>query len=124
MEQNLDAQQIVSKAAEIMFAQTDRYTPVLQAIQSAIGITVDGDLLVIGFEPKDNQLAGHLTASINRNLIAQAIQEAAGRQLLPQGLRLGSGGRRPGGSRCLLAWVFHRMSGKAYLWREQGRKAT
>jgi len=81
MEQNLDAQQIVSKAAEIMFAQTDRYTPVLQAIQSAIGITVDGDLLVIGFEPKDNQLAGHLTASINRNLIAQAIQEAAGRQL-------------------------------------------
>lgn len=81
MEQNLDAQQIVNKAAEIMFARADRYTPVLQAIQSAIGIAVDGDLLVIGFEPKDNQLAGHLTASINRNQVVQAIREAAGDQL-------------------------------------------
>jgi hypothetical protein len=74
MSNGLSPQEIVNRAAEIMFAQADRYTPVLQAMQKAIGIIIDDDLLIVGFDPQDNPLSGHLNASINRNRVVAALR--------------------------------------------------
>jgi tetratricopeptide (TPR) repeat protein len=82
MSNGLSPQEIVNRAAEIMFAQADRYTPVLQAMQKAIGIIIDDDLLIVGFDPQDNPLSGHLNASINRNRVVAALREASGRDAL------------------------------------------
>jgi hypothetical protein len=53
----------------------------LQAMRVAVGIALEGDLLIVGVAGKDQYLAGNLETPANRHRITEALREIAGRGL-------------------------------------------
>jgi curved DNA-binding protein CbpA len=69
------------EATDVVLIRSDRFGPLNQAMQAAIPITIDGDLLVLTMPGTDRHLAGHMETASNRNAIVNALELVAGRRL-------------------------------------------
>ena len=52
-----------------------------RALELAVGITIDGDIFVLGFSNADFPMAGHLRSSQNLPIIEQTLGEILGRRV-------------------------------------------
>ena len=52
-----------------------------EAMELAVGVAIDGDTFVVGFNPLQFSHAGHLTVSDHKNALEKALKELAGRPL-------------------------------------------
>lgn len=74
-------QKIWREATDVVLIRSDRFGPLNQAMQAAVPITLDGDLLVLTMPGSERHLAGHLETAANRNAILNALELVAGRRL-------------------------------------------
>ncbi len=74
-------QKIWREATDVVLIRSDRFGPLNQAMQAAVPITVDEDLLVISVPGSERHLAGHMETASNRNSILNALELVAGRRL-------------------------------------------
>lgn len=69
------------EATDVVLIRSDRFGPLNQAMQAAVPITIDEDLLVISVPGSERHLAGHMETASNRNSIMNALELVAGRRL-------------------------------------------
>jgi curved DNA-binding protein CbpA len=74
-------QKIWREATEVVLIRSDRFGPLNQAMQAAVSITLDGDLLVITMPGRERHLAGHMETASNRNAILNALELVSGRRI-------------------------------------------
>ena len=74
-------EKIWREATDVVLIRSDRFGPLNQAMQAAIPITVDGDLLVISVPGSERHISGHMATASNRNSILNALELVAGRRL-------------------------------------------
>jgi hypothetical protein len=74
-------QKLWREATEVVLIRSDRFGPLNQAMQAAVPITLDGDLLVVTVPGSERHLSGHMETASNRNAIANALELVAGRRL-------------------------------------------
>ncbi len=74
-------EKIWREATDVVLIRSDRFGPLNQAMQAAVAITLDGDLLVITMPGSERHLAGHMETAANRNSIVNALELVAGRRL-------------------------------------------
>ncbi len=69
------------EATDVVLIRSDRFGPLNQAMQAAIPITLDEDLLVLTMPGSERHLAGHLETASNRNSILNALELVTGRRI-------------------------------------------
>ncbi len=74
-------QKIWREATDVVLIRSDRFGPLNQAMQAAVPIAVDGELLVITMPGSERHLAGHMETASNRNSIRNALELVAGQRL-------------------------------------------
>ncbi len=52
-----------------------------EAMEKAVGITIEDDVFIIGLNPSIFNMAGYMTSALHRNAIDRSLSEAAGREL-------------------------------------------
>lgn len=72
------APQIWSKTVDIVKDRVNNRS-FWEALEQAVGITLEDDLFIIGLNPRIFNHAGHLTVSDHRNAIERALSEIVGR---------------------------------------------
>ena len=74
-------EKIWRESTDVVLIRSDRFGPLNQAMQAAIPITLDEDLLVLTMPGSERHLAGHMETAANRNSIVNALELTAGRRL-------------------------------------------
>ncbi len=74
-------EKIWRESTDVVLIRSDRFGPLNQAMQAAIPITLDEDLLVLTMPGSERHLAGHLETAANRNSIMNALELTSGRRL-------------------------------------------
>lgn len=74
-------EKIWREATDVVLIRSDRFGPLNQAMQAAIAITLDDDLLVMTMPGSERHLSGHMETASNRNSIVNALELVAGRRL-------------------------------------------
>ena len=74
-------EKIWREATEVVLIRSDRFGPLNQAMQAAIPITLDGDILVVTLPGSERHLSGHLDTASNRNAILNALELVSGGRL-------------------------------------------
>jgi hypothetical protein len=74
-------QKIWREATDVVLIRSDRFGPLNQAMQAAVPIMVDEDLLVLTMPGSERHLAGHMETAANRNSILNGLELVAGRRL-------------------------------------------
>jgi len=69
------------ETTELVLQKSDRFGPMQQAMRAALGITREGNILVVGMAGQHGYLAGHLQTAGNRHFINDALQEVSGEPL-------------------------------------------
>ena len=78
---DMDAESLWREATDLTLERADSFGPMIQAMRVGVGITFEGDLLIVGVAGKDQYLAGHLETPANRYRIVAALREIAGRDI-------------------------------------------
>ncbi len=78
---NPTPEKIWREATDVVLIRADRFGPLNQAMQAAIPITLDSDLMVLAMPGSERHLSGHMETAANRNSIVNALELVAGRQL-------------------------------------------
>ena len=71
-------EKIWREATEVVLLRSDRFGPLNQAMQAAIPITLDEDMLVLSMPGSERHLSGHLDTAANRNSIVNALELVTG----------------------------------------------
>jgi hypothetical protein len=71
-------EKIWREATDVVLVRSDRFGPLNQAMQAAVPIVLDEDVLVVTMPGAERHLAGHLETAANRNAILNALEEVAG----------------------------------------------
>lgn len=74
-------EKIWREATDVVLVRSDRFGPLNQAMQAAIPITLDGELLVMAMPGSERHLAGHMETAANRNSILNALEFVSGQRL-------------------------------------------
>jgi curved DNA-binding protein CbpA len=74
-------EKIWRETTDVVLLRSDRFGPLNQAMQAAIPITLDEDLLVLSLPGAERHLAGHMETAANRNAILNALEFTSGRRL-------------------------------------------
>jgi curved DNA-binding protein CbpA len=74
-------QKIWREATDVVLIRSDRFGPLNQAMQAAVPIVVDEDVLVITMPGSERHLAGHMETASNRNSLRNALELVAGQRL-------------------------------------------
>lgn len=74
-------EKIWRETTDVVLIRSDRFGPLNQAMQAAIPITLDEDLLVVTMPGSERHLAGHMETAANRNSIVNALELTSGRRL-------------------------------------------
>jgi len=69
------------EATDVVLIRSDRFGPLNQAMQAAVPIVLDGNILVITMPGSERHLAGHLETASNRNSIVNALELVSGQRL-------------------------------------------
>jgi len=75
------AEKIWRETTDVVLLRSDRFGPLNQAMQAAIPITLDADLLVLSMPGAERHLTGHMETAANRNAILNALELTSGRRL-------------------------------------------
>ncbi|MBN1458259.1 MAG: J domain-containing protein [Armatimonadetes bacterium] len=71
-------EKIWREATEVVLLRSDRFGPLNQAMQAAIPITLDEDILVLSMPGSERHLSGHMDTAANRNSIVNALELVTG----------------------------------------------
>jgi len=71
-------EKIWREATEVVLLRSDRFGPLNQAMQAAIPITLDDDILVLSMPGSERHLTGHMDTAANRNSIVNALELVTG----------------------------------------------
>jgi len=74
-------EKIWRESTDVVLLRSDRFGPLNQAMQAAIPITLDKDMLVITMPGSERHLSGHMETAANRNSILNALELVSGRRL-------------------------------------------
>ncbi len=74
-------EKIWRETTEVVLLRSDRFGPLNQAMQAAIPITLDKDILVLSMPGAERHLAGHMETAANRNAIINALEFTSGQRL-------------------------------------------
>jgi curved DNA-binding protein CbpA len=74
-------EKIWREATDVVLIRADRFGPLNQAMQAAIPITLDEDIMVLAMPGSERHLAGHMDTAANRNAITNALELVAGCKL-------------------------------------------
>jgi hypothetical protein len=74
-------EKIWRESTEVVLIRSDRFGPLNQAMQAAVPITLDGDLMVIAMPGSERHLSGHMETAANRNSILNALELTSGERL-------------------------------------------
>lgn len=74
-------EKIWRETADVVLLRSDRFGPLHQAMQAALPVTLDGNLLVITMPGSERHLAGHMETAANRNSILNALELVSGDRL-------------------------------------------
>ncbi len=74
-------EKIWRETTDVVLLRSDRFGPLNQAMQAAIPIVLDGDLLVLSMPGAERHLAGHMETAANRNAIVNALELTSGQRL-------------------------------------------
>jgi hypothetical protein len=74
-------EKIWRESTDVVLIRSDRFGPLNQAMQAAIPITLDEDLLVLAMPGSERHLAGHMETAANRNSIVNALELTSGQRL-------------------------------------------
>jgi curved DNA-binding protein CbpA len=74
-------QKIWREATEVVLIRSDRFGPLNQAMQAAVPITLDDELLIITMPGSERHLSGHMETASNRNSIRNALELVSGQRL-------------------------------------------
>jgi curved DNA-binding protein CbpA len=74
-------EKIWREATDVVLLRSDRFGPLNQAMQAAIAITLDENLLILSMPGAERHLSGHMETAANRNAILNALELTAGRRL-------------------------------------------
>jgi hypothetical protein len=74
-------EKIWRESTDVVLIRSDRFGPLNQAMQAAVPITLDDDLLVITMPGSERHLAGHMQTAANRNAIVNALELTSGQRL-------------------------------------------
>lgn len=69
------------EATDVVLIRSDRFGPLNQAMQAAVPVTLDGDLLVLTMPGSERHLAGHMETASNRNAIRNALELVYGQRI-------------------------------------------
>jgi len=69
------------EATDVVLIRSDRFGPLNQAMQAAVPIALDEDLLVLTIPGSERHLAGHMDTAANRNSILNALELVTGQRL-------------------------------------------
>jgi len=75
------SEKIWRETTDVVLLRSDRFGPLNQAMQAAIPITLDEDLLVLSMPGAERHLSGHMETAANRNAILNALELTSGRRL-------------------------------------------
>jgi curved DNA-binding protein CbpA len=67
-------EKIWREVTEVVLLRSDRFGPLNQAMQAAIPITLDDDMLVLSMPGGERHLSGHMDTAANRNSIVNALE--------------------------------------------------
>jgi hypothetical protein len=74
-------EKIWREATDVVLLRSDRFGPLNQAMQAAIPITLDEDMLVLSMPGSERHLSGHMETAANRNSILNALELTSGQRL-------------------------------------------
>jgi curved DNA-binding protein CbpA len=74
-------EKIWRETTDVVLLRSDRFGPLNQAMQAAIPITLDEDLLILSMPGAERHLSGHMETAANRNAIFNALELTSGRRL-------------------------------------------
>src|SRR5574340_217801 len=74
-------QKVWREATDVVLIRSDRFGPLNQAMQAAVPVVIDEELLVLTFPGAERHLAGHLETAANRNSIFNALELVSGQRL-------------------------------------------
>jgi curved DNA-binding protein CbpA len=74
-------EKIWRETTDVVLLRSDRFGPLNQAMQAAIPITLDEDLLILSMPGAERHLSGHMETAANRNAILNALELTSGRRL-------------------------------------------
>jgi curved DNA-binding protein CbpA len=74
-------EKIWREATDVVLIRSDRFGPLNQAMQAAVPITLDDDLLVLTMPGGERHLAGHMETASNRNSILNSLELVAAKRL-------------------------------------------
>jgi hypothetical protein len=74
-------EKIWREATDVVLIRSDRFGPLNQAMQAAVPIVLDEDVLVVTMPGAERHLAGHLETAANRNAILNALEEVVGQRV-------------------------------------------
>ena len=69
------------EATDVVLTRSDRFSPLIEAMQAAVPIKLEEDLLVVGLIGANQHLSGHLHTAANRNAVLNALEMVVGRRL-------------------------------------------
>lgn len=69
------------ETTDVVLIRSDRFGPLNQAMQAAVPITLDEDLIVLTVPGSEHHLAGHMDTAANRNSILNALELVSGQRL-------------------------------------------
>jgi curved DNA-binding protein CbpA len=78
---NPTPEKIWREATDVVLIRADRFGPLNQAMQAAIPITLDEDMMVLAMPGSERHLSGHMDTAANRNSIINALELVAGSRL-------------------------------------------
>jgi curved DNA-binding protein CbpA len=74
-------EKIWREATDVVLLRSDRFGPLNQAMQAAIPLTLDGEMLIMTMPGSERHLAGHMETAANRNSIVNALEFVSGQRL-------------------------------------------
>jgi len=78
--ENLSAPELWAKTVNVVKDRVN-HRSLWEAMEKAVGITIENNILIIGLNPRFFNQAGHITVSEHRNAIETAATQLAGRPL-------------------------------------------
>jgi curved DNA-binding protein CbpA len=78
---NPTPEKIWREATDVVLIRADRFGPLNQAMQAAIPITLDEDMMVLAMPGSERHLSGHMETAANRNSIVNALELVSGQKL-------------------------------------------
>ena len=74
-------EKIWREATDVVLLRSDRFGPLNQAMQAAIPLTLDEEMLVMTMPGSERHLSGHMETAANRNSIVNALEFVSGQRL-------------------------------------------